>query len=173
MTCLVFYESLDSYYKLYTKFAEKNGEKSSKSCILDPKETFFSESNSSLSIDKPFEKKLFESPKIHSQLIDEFEIKSQRISEIFLFKGKDKQISSSKINMSNIYVPKCICLVSLYPFFNEMTRILRGILKYSRKKKIKIKKPIELVIQNLIIDVPCPPKGIWKVLYYIKNSFIF
>ncbi len=90
-----------------------------------------------------------------NQALDDFDLQSQRMSEKFNFKGK------SKLNMSKMYAPKCICLVSLYPFFNEQTRILKGILKYSRKKKIK--KPIELVIQNLIIDVPCPPKGLWKV----------
>lgn len=94
------------------------------------------------------------------------------MSEIFYFKGKDKQSISgnTKVNLANIYVPKCICLISLYPFFNEQIKILRGILKYSKKKKIK--KPIELVIQNLIIDVPCPPKGIWKVNYKFETNLL-
>lgn len=99
---------------------------------------------------------------MNSHISDDFELKSQRMSELFNFKGKDKQSPNNKVNLANIYAPKVICFISLYPFFNEQLRLLRAIFKYCKKKN-KLKKPVELVIQNLIIDVPCPPRGIWKV----------
>ena len=63
---------------------------------------------------------------------------------------------------SKIYVPKCILIVSLYPFYKEHLKILRNI--YMFTKSGKTQRPIEKIIERLIIGVPVPPRGLYKVI---------
>ena len=65
----------------------------------------------------------------------------------------------------NVFIPKCICLVSIHPYINLFHKILSDIYQYIREPK---KIPIEKIISNLIIEVPIPPRG----LYSINYSFI-
>jgi hypothetical protein len=67
--------------------------------------------------------------------------------------------SNSKLR--NFYVPKCIAFVSLYPFYIEHSKILKTIYGFTRAGKAK--KPLEKIIESLIIEVPVPPRGIYKV----------
>ncbi len=70
--------------------------------------------------------------------------------------------------IKKIYAPKCICLVSLYPFCNEMLKILRGIYKYCCNTRLK--KPVEKIIENLTIEVPLPPRGLYTINYQLSNE---
>ena len=68
------------------------------------------------------------------------------------------------------YIPKCICLISLYPFINELSKIIKIIYKYSLgEKQIH---PLEKIINNLLIEVPTPPKGIYSIEYSLINETI-
>jgi hypothetical protein len=68
----------------------------------------------------------------------------------------------------NYWAPKCICIVSVYPFFIEFSKILKTIYKFSRSSKVK--KPIEKIIENLVIEVPVPPRGCYSVEYTLFNE---
>jgi len=43
----------------------------------------------------------------------------------------------------------------------EFGRILKTIYMFSKVGRVK--KPLEKIIESLIIEVPAPPRGIWKV----------
>lgn len=75
-----------------------------------------------------------------------------------------------ELKLRKYYVPKCICLVSLYPFINEQFKILKSIYKHSQTAKQN--SPIEKIIENLTIEVPVPPRGIYTVDYKIINQKI-
>ena len=68
------------------------------------------------------------------------------------------------------YIPKCICLISLYPYINELSKIIKIIYRYSLVEKQIY--PLEKIINNLLIEVPTPPKGIYCVEYSLINERI-
>lgn len=77
---------------------------------------------------------------------------------------------SGKSKIKKMYAPKCICLVSVYPFCNEMMKILKAIYKFSTTSRLK--KPLEKLIENLVIEVPVPPRGLYTVNYQLSNENI-
>lgn len=68
-----------------------------------------------------------------------------------------------------VMVPKCLVLVSKYPFFETLKKILMGIYKLTRTR---LDIPIECYICHLFLRVPLPPKGIVEVVYQILSSII-
>lgn len=73
-------------------------------------------------------------------------------------------MSGIKSKLRNIYIPKCICLVSVHPFCNELLNILEAIYSYT-SSNTKIKKPLEKIIENLVIEIPLPPRGLYTINY--------
>ena len=103
------------------------------------------------------------------------------------------------IKSKNIYIPKCLLIMSLYPYFGEFEKILTEILSYSnnlvnedvkedeedkkdekkkqkdiKKKKKKVFKeiyvPIDKIVENLCIELPEPPRGISYLGYNLNNE---
>ena len=104
------------------------------------------------------------------------------------------------IKDKNIYIPKCLLVMSLYPYFGEFEKILTEIHSYStnlvnedeiededekddkkkqkgiviKKKRRKIFKeiftPIDKIVENLCIELPEPPRGVFKLGYTINNE---
>ena len=115
------------------------------------------------------------------------------------------------VKNSNIYIPKCLMVMSLYPYFAEFEKILTEIYKYSlikdeneTSKKFEISQtfnssqscdiiktnlletktekienktepnnifiPMDKIIENLLIELPVPPRGIFTVEYTLINQ---
>ena len=97
-----------------------------------------------------------------------------------------------KCKFENIYIPKCFMIMSLYPYFGEFERILSEVYNYSLgityndtedinlQKLLSIKQtekkpteiiymPIDKTIENLLIELPVPPRGIFRVEYTLNN----
>jgi len=66
--------------------------------------------------------------------------------------------------LKNIYIPKCICLVSVHPFCNDLLSILEAIYSYT-SSNTKLKRPLEKIIENLVIEIPLPPRGLYSINY--------
>ena len=86
-------------------------------------------------------------------------------------------INQNYKHLEKYYVPKCICLVSLYPFINDYKEILLELYKYSKLENVEI--PLEKIINNLVLEVPIPPRGLYTLEYtflerklLLKNSRI-
>ena len=62
----------------------------------------------------------------------------------------------------SVFVPKCICLVSIYPYIKLHQIILDTIYRYINSPK---EIPLEKIITNLIIEVPIPPRGLYRIDY--------
>jgi hypothetical protein len=78
---------------------------------------------------------------------------------------------SSFINNNNYrkyYIPKCICLISIYPFIIELTKILNSIYQYSQLDRVDI--PLEKIINNLVLEVPKPPRGLYSIEYSLFDK---
>ena len=103
------------------------------------------------------------------------------------------------VKNSRIYIPKCLLIMSLYPYFGEFEKILTEIYSYSinlvnedekeeekkeekkskkgpivKKKRKKITKdinmPIDKIVENLCIELPDPPRGVSNLEYIINNE---
>ena len=104
---------------------------------------------------------------------------------------------------TEIYIPKCILIMSLYPFFGEFEKILTEIYSYSQnmmfqkldlplskiedRRKITFRrmnafrevtkeketnKPIEKIIENLLLELPVPPRGVVNIEYILDKKRI-
>ena len=198
VVCLKFYECISNYKKLYDKYNEikekqipkdsdinNNDEemKSSKSWNIDFKKirkislatpSIKYNKNGDIYFPEPLDGDISSSDYNSSDIKLNF-------NEAQKFFGKGNNIinnidnNSSKNNIENnyykkYYIPKCICLISLYPFITEMSKIIKHIYQYSLVGKQIY--PLEKIINNLLIEVPVPPKGIYSIEYSLINESI-
>ena len=70
----------------------------------------------------------------------------------------------------NYYIPKCIMFISLHPFFSEFELILKEIHNYILNNNTNITIPLDKIIENFLIEIPVPPKGIFKIEYNLFNQ---
>ena len=119
----------------------------------------------------------------------------------------DRKKIESSIKEPDLYIPKCLLIMSLYPHFGEFERIISEIYNYSlnitnqpiikRNKinsvyikdtnKIKISyrrmsqvrevvkekdvnEPVDKIIENLVIELSVPPRGVTTVKYYLNEE---
>ena len=185
VVCLKFYESLNNYKKLYDKYINYSE-------LNIPRDT--SIHNISLPVNK--NRKTSFTAKNYKQNIEDAycpepldgdisnnennrEIESNNSSNNNLGKSLEHiQNNQKDLDYSNIinnkyrkyYIPKCICLISLYPFINELSKIIKIIYQYSLVEKQIY--TLEKIINNLLIEVPTPPRGIYYVEYSLINESI-
>ena len=102
--------------------------------------------------------------------INHLEVKNDDFISKTTIQGKALLKRSSFISeKKNVFIPKCICLVSIHPYINTFHEILEKILDYilsSNQKDI----PIEKIITNLIIETPIPPRGLYTINYNLFNE---
>ena len=99
-------------------------------------------------------------------------------------------LAIDQIKDPEIYIPKCLLIMSLCPYFGEFEKILMEIYNYSlgiipnnenetvkervRSSKILNNKkdiydPIDKIIENLLIELPVPPRGFTTIEYSLNN----
>ena len=86
-----------------------------------------------------------------------------------LTQESDNKEDNLKVN--DIYIPKCLVLISLYPYFTIFEKINKEIYKYFLNKE-SISKPIDKIIENLLIEVGAPPRGIYQIQFFLNNELI-
>ena len=135
----------------------------------------------------------------HSKLSQE-ENESNKEKNDFNVNSKDtlaKVLDSLKY--PDIYIPKCLLVMSLTPYFGEYEKIIIEIYNYSlgiihknakenqlmnneirptfERQRIKknnyradIYEPIDKIIENLLIELPIPPRGFSTLEYTLNNE---
>ena len=79
------------------------------------------------------------------------------------------KVKSSSQDMV-MYVPKCICILSAYPYLVAFREYLTQLDRIVRKGDMKI--PVERYITNFCAEVPAPPPGSFEVQTTIADSVI-
>ncbi len=148
ITCIIFYESFERYYNVYQKIINYQ----SKLFSQNQAQFQLSASRNSFCI-----KNDLDQVQNKYTLEEEYSI---RLPNSFI-----------KTKFKNYYAPKCICIVSVNPFLDEFTKILTAILNFSKNSTRTIK-PIEKVIDNLVFEIPAPPRGLYKVEFTLFNEKI-
>ena len=193
LSCLICYENINKYKILYDEY---------KKLSTKTKEN---EDN------KKGIKKRYKSHKKHNKLkkIKSFSLYDLESLESLNISNDTTNTTSINNNNERIYIPKCLMIMSLYPFFSEYEKILFKLYRYSMKKfkesneipqnplgrmtefanvgramtlpifttKMKstpkyenITIPIDKIIENLLIELPAPPRGVFKVQYSLITS---
>ena len=62
---------------------------------------------------------------------------------------------------TRIFVPKAICLLSRYPFFEYFSEIVEDLYTASKNHMVNV---MEAYISKLVLECPAPPRGLAKVL---------
>ena len=91
--------------------------------------------------------------------------------EIYNLQKENKINIENKENKENIYIPKCLCFVSIHPYFNYFTIILNTLINlFEEKIKVKSDFLLDKIIQHIIIETPEIPRGLRKInLNIIKD----
>ena len=194
LSCLICYESINKYrtlYEEYKKLSELNKDNEGNKNPKDKKRNNSHKKNdNTIKISKTFSSTEFQS----------FEN---------LNLSSDTNNTQSVNYNEKIYIPKCIMLMSLYPFFAEYEKILFKIYSYCMKiakdkeplqneppkkdfgratefipramtmtmpkKKITphttdVSIPLDKIVENLLIEFPAPPRGVFQVQYSLIND---
>lgn len=151
VTCLKFYENLESYYGLKNQLEKifRNN------YVKIPKYDGGGQSNINYFLDFEEEDVLCADESYNRKRSDEFG------DDILLKKKRDK--------IQNLYFPKIICLISLEPFYKEQELILKQIYDYSLSNEKKTI-PLEKIILNLLCNVPKPPNGLFEISYKLSHD---
>jgi len=144
-SCLIFYESLTTYYniqKLISNDSPNKGKRTSMSELVLENDIENQEINSDVNKSKT---KKIDTP------------------------------STNKINLfDNFYVPKVLCFSSFVPFPNEFKFILKKIKEYSMGILGKMTVPVEKVIENIVVSIPRPIRGRFNLKfkndYFLLNG---
>ena len=75
----------------------------------------------------------------------------------------------SKENLKQIYIPKSLCLISLYSFFDSFKNLLTQLYRLHISQ---LSIPIERIICNFMDEIPLPDKGKIAVEYEIGGKII-
>ena len=99
--------------------------------------------------------------------------KSKNILSNFMSSKSKGEITNKekRVNYKNYYIPKCICIVSVYPFFNKFEEILRALYDLVLSNKYK-DLYIDRIIEKLIVETPKLPRGHKKIKLKLPNKTI-
>lgn len=203
ITCIVFYEKFDNYNKVYQKIQKLqyqknsilediNESKNSNPFMnkIEDKINLTNINNQQNRLVKYTSEEIKESNtnlknEFHSNVLPNNKISLNTRNKTSINYMSNSLINniddldSTRLSVSGIrqkfkyyYAPKCICIVSVNPFFNQYSKILNSILSFSQKN-IKTIKPLEKIIDNLVLEVPLPPRGLIKVEFpFFNEKFI-
>ncbi len=114
---------------------------------------------------------IYESVKDYEKLNTKY--KSVDILSNFMDKKStgDNNINNIKKKYKNYYIPKCLCIVSVYPFFNKFEEILKALYNLVLSNKYN-NLYIDRIIEKLIVETPKLPRGYKKVYLKLPNKVI-
>lgn len=170
VVCLKFYESINKYKKLYDKymeFTDINIPKDSDIISTPSKER--KSAYNDIYYPMPLDGDQYNNEECETNISVN---KYNNISKSSHKNFKSSSINSNKeiFKFRKYYIPKCLCLISLYPYITELSKIIKIIYQYSLVEKQIY--PLEKIINNLIIEVPTPPRGIYYIEYSLINESI-
>ncbi len=177
-TCVLFYEPLSNYYEFKNEYETFNNlENKINSNIIENSINLKESLNEKDLLNKKhfFNQNILQNSNLNFNLRQSFipTLKNNcKIAPISDFINNKKDINiMTRINVfSSIYIPKVICLSSLSPFVQEKITILNKLIEYINKKD-DITIPIEKIIENLVLNIPFPERGIAQIIY--KDSYLF
>ena len=111
---------------------------------------------------------IYESISSYKELYDKYKSNDTKFMAIL---GNAIQNKNTNDNLDNLYIPKCLCIVSIYPYVNKYEEILRAIYDIILSDKYS-SLFIDHIIEKLIIETPRVPNGLKKIKLQFPNRLI-
>ena len=146
ITCLKFYENLESYQKLQQKLKKNLGKGTS-------------------IVRKGSKNNTYVDPLQQDDLISRNSVANTKRINVPFNSGK-----INKNDFNKYYFPKILGFLSLKPFYKCEEAILLQIYNYY-KEPIKYKVPLEKTILNILYNIPMPPRGLITYQYKINENY--
>ena len=89
--------------------------------------------------------------------------------DLMIDKSSEMDISSSALTKMKFYLPRCLCLISQWPFVSSYKKFLCHIYRLSLTPCYI---PLERYICNFLDDIPLPPSGKMEVSYFIGTEVV-
>ena len=113
---------------------------------------------------------IYESIKDYETLNDKY-----KQTDILYNTMRSNSIKSDKtpqpLNYKNYYIPKCLCLVSVYPAFNRLTEILNNIYNLVSSNQFT-NIYIDRIIEKLVYEIPKLPRGLKHINLILPSDTI-
>ena len=84
---------------------------------------------------------------------------------------KDINTYNNDNKYKNYYIPKCLCIVSVYPSFNRFEEILRALYDLVLSNKYN-NLYIDRIIEKMIVETPKLPRGYKRIYLKLPNKVI-
>lgn len=75
--------------------------------------------------------------------------------------------SMASETQTQFYVPKCLCILSHWPFRSQFRTFLTTLYRISISTVVQ---PLERIVSNFVSEVPLPPPGMVKVQYHVGDA---
>ena len=90
--------------------------------------------------------------------------------EPFTIPGRKKNSGSEDQENHDVFLPKCVVLLSTYPYLMAFREYLTQLNRLSKVGEMTL--PIERYITNICCEIPAPPPGSFEVQTTILDSII-
>ena len=112
---------------------------------------------------------IYESIEEYEKLNEKY--KSTDILASFMNPKASEEIKNDEKKYKNYYIPKCLCIVSVYPFFNRFEEILRALYELVISNKYNTLY-IDRIIEKMIVETPKLPRGCKRIFLKLPNKTI-
>ena len=92
------------------------------------------------------------------------------VFEPFIISSKKKKKNKSESNEKEVYLPKCICILSNYPYLVAFREFLCQLHRLTKSGEMTL--PVERYITNFCSEIPAPPPGSAEIQTTILDSVI-
>lgn len=110
--------------------------------------------------------------------IKDYEILNEKYkqTDILFNTMRSNSIKTQKPSQSdkyiNYYIPKCLCLVSVYPAFSRFHEILTSIYNLVNSNNQLSNLYIDRVIEKLVLEIPKLPRGLKKIFLNLPPNTV-
>jgi hypothetical protein len=95
--------------------------------------------------------------------------KQRKCLDFLIDQSCDMDVSSSALAQMKFYLPRCLCIISQWPFVSAYKKFLCHIYRLSLTPCYI---PLERYICNFVDEIPLPPSGKMEVSYFIGTETV-
>ena len=121
---------------------------------------------------------IYESLETYSKLNNKLKLEDNKFmlilrSTMKMTRPKEMSIDQNidKENLKNLYIPKCLCIVSVHPYINKYKEILTNIYDLILSNKYP-SLFLDHIIEKMIVETPKVPRGYKRIVLNFPNKDI-
>ena len=112
---------------------------------------------------------IYENVKEYQMLYEKFRETDILFKAVRSYSQKVETKPTVNNKYQNYYIPKCLCLVSVYPAFNRFQQILNSIYNLVMSNQYN-NLYIDRIIEKMVLEIPKLPHGLKKIYLNLPNN---